>query len=171
MEYCDRELPNPRRRTTPYAAGAGGLVTTLSPGSSDGSESLGRDDPHRASLRLAISRSFGAVVVTVLGELDVGTSVVLGQSLDDLIEGQGNLFVVVDLREVVVSDAAGLGVLAKARQRMEERDGQFVLASPSTDTDRALRAAGLADVIEAHAERRYHPSVVRRPRSAPDSGG
>lgn len=120
---------------------------------------------------MAIARFLGAVVVTVHGELDVGTSVVLGQTLEDLIEGQGNLFVVVDLREVVVGDAAGLGVFATAKHSMEQRGGQFVLASPSTGTGRALRAAGLADAIEAHAERRYHPSVVRRPRPAPGSGG
>ena len=144
---------------------------TVSPGPSDGPQGPAPDDVRHQPLRLAIARAFGAVVVTVHGELDIDTSSVLGQSLEDLIEGQGNLFVVVDLRDIVVSDPAGLAVLTTARGGIEERGGQFVLASPSADTDRALRAAGLADVIEAHAERRYHPSVVRRPRPDPGSGG
>ena len=142
----------------------------FSPASSDSSEGPGRGAPHRPSLRLAIARALGAVVVTVHGEVDRNTSVVLGQNLEDLIEGQGNLFVVVDLHDAVVTDAGGLGVLLAAKQGMEVRGGQFVLASPSMDTDRALRAAGLADVIEAHAERRYHPSVVQRPTAIPGSG-
>lgn len=138
-------------------------MMNVSPGSSDRSR--------RPVLRLAIARALGAVVVTVHGELDASTSVVLGRRLEDLIEGQGNLFVVVDLRGVVVSDAAGLDVLVKARRCMEERGGQFVLASPSTETEVALRAAGLAEAIEAHSERRFHPSVVRRPRPRPGSDG
>lgn len=139
---------------------------TFPPGSSDPSEGHDQGLPQRPPLRLAIARALGAVVVTARGELDLGTSDLLGQNLEDLIDGQGNLFVVVDLRELVVGDTAALGVLAKAKHRMDERGGQFVLASPSPDTDHALRAAGLADAIEVHAERRYHPTVVRRPKPA-----
>lgn len=143
----------------------------LSPGWSESFEGPARREPDGPSLRLAIARALGAVVVTLHGQLDGSSSVVVGQTLEDLIEGQGNLFVVVDLRDTVVRDTAGLAVLVKARDRMEERGGEFILASPSTDTDRALRAAGLGDVIETHAERRYHPSVARRPRDRPGSDG
>ncbi|HEX3622609.1 MAG TPA: STAS domain-containing protein [Acidimicrobiales bacterium] len=111
--------------------------------------------------RLAIARAFGSVVVTVHGVLDARTSESLAHALDDLIEGQGNLFVVIDLRDMAVTDPGGLGVLAKARHSLEERKGRLLLAAPSKETEEALRRAGLAEVIEVHVERRYHPSLGR----------
>lgn len=112
---------------------------------------------------LAISRTLGDVVVTVEGEVGARTSGMLGAALLDLIEGQGNLFVVVDLRGAVLAGPSGLDVLAAAKRSMEGRNGQFLLSAPSHDIRKALLAAGLADVIEAHPERRHHPSTGRIP--------
>ncbi len=107
---------------------------------------------------LTISRTLGAIVVTVEGPLTARTSAVLRDALTDLIEGQGNLLVVVDVRGMVVVDAGALQVMTAARRSMENRDGRFLLAAPSPVTADALRAAGLGAVIEVHPERRHHPS-------------
>ncbi len=107
---------------------------------------------------LTISRTLGAVVVTVDGSLDTRTAAVLGDALSDLIDGQGNLLVVVDVRRMVVADPEALQVLIDARRSLESREGRFLLAAPSPATALVLRAGGLGAVIELHPERRHHPS-------------
>jgi anti-anti-sigma factor len=72
---------------------------------------------------LAVTREHGAVVVTVHGEIDLARSVALGAVLGDLIDGQGNLSVVVDLAEVTRVDPAGLGVFAAAAKLARRRGG------------------------------------------------
>jgi anti-anti-sigma factor len=119
----------------------------------------GRDISRVVPWRLAVSRALGAVVVTVEGVLDRRTSAALGRVLADLIDGQGNLFVIVDLRRLVVDDSASLRVLTRARCAVEARSGRFLLAGSSPRTAWALRAAGLGAVIELHPERRHHPSA------------
>ncbi|MCA1708090.1 MAG: STAS domain-containing protein [Actinobacteria bacterium] len=109
--------------------------------------------------RLAIARAFGSVVVTVHGALDSRTSELVRHALADLIEGQGNLFLVMDLRDMVVTDSGELSVFAEARRSLEERNGRFVLGAPSKEAGEALQEAGLGEVIEVHFERRYHPSL------------
>lgn len=127
------------------------------------------DDPTPATqaaraapeLRLAIARAMGAVVVTLHGELRRSTTRALSAALRDLVEGQGNLYVIVDMHDARVGDVGGLQVLASARGAVESRGGRFLLAGASDETARALRTAGLADVIELHPERRGHSSTSR----------
>ena len=123
--------------------------------------------------RLRVGRSFGAVVVTVHGDIDARRASLLDSVLSDLIDGQGNLFVVVDLSDVVMSDLDAVDVLSAARASLEERSGRFVLSAPSVETGRVLDAAGLGDVVEVHPQRRHHPAVAKGPRrsSAVDSSG
>jgi anti-anti-sigma factor len=115
--------------------------------------------PRPVAWRLGISRALGAVVVTVHGALNARTSAMLGDALRELIDGQGNLFVVVDVHDMLVTEPAALRVLAAARRSLEERDGRFLVAAPSQETARALRVRGLGAVIELHPERRHHPSA------------
>ena len=123
--------------------------------------------------RVEVGRVLGAVVVTVEGGLTAGTWPALGDILCDLINGQGNLFVVVDLRATILTDAGGLDVLVAARRSLEERGGRFLLSAPPAETLQALSAAGLFDVIEVHPQRRHHPTVAGGPRKpyAVDSWG
>jgi anti-anti-sigma factor len=118
-----------------------------------------RDTPEAAPWRLAVSRTLGAVVVTVEGVLDQETSAALDRALSDLVDGQGNQFIVVDTRRLIVHDRAALRLLTRARCAVEARGGRFILAESSPGTARELRAAGLGDVIELHPERRHHPSA------------
>ncbi len=114
--------------------------------------------------RVDVGRTLGAVVVTVEGELTLETSSALADNLSDLIDGQGNLFVVVDLRSATVADARGLDVLVAARRSLEDRGGRFLLSAPRPEALPALSAAGLFDVIEVHPQRRHHPTVAEGPR-------
>lgn len=116
--------------------------------------------------RVEVGRTLGAVVVAVHGELTPGTSQALGDILCDLIDGQGNLFVVVDLRAAVVAGPGGLDVLVAARRSLEDRGGRFFLSEPPPEALQALDAAGLFDAIEIYPQRRHHPTVAggfRRP--------
>ncbi len=61
-----------------------------------------------------VRRESGSVVVTVYGNIDLPTSIRLGATLGDLIEGQGNLAVAVDLHHVGYVESRALGVFAAA---------------------------------------------------------
>ncbi len=114
--------------------------------------------PH---LKVVVGRALGAVLVTLHGELSTATAGRLGDVLLDLIDGQGNLFVVIDLHDTVIPEGEGLDVLVTARASLLQRGGRFLLAAPSGGTGDVLQAAGLADAIETHPERRHHPSMTR----------
>lgn len=65
------------------------------------------------------------VVVTLRGALDASVAPRLRPLLWDLIDGQGNLDVVIDLRDVVVIDPEGIGLLMGASERMEQHGGRI----------------------------------------------
>lgn len=74
-----------------------------------------------------VTRRHGAVVVTVHGELDLACSVRLGAVLGDLIDGQGNLNVHVDLGHVERVDPAGLGVFAAGAKLARHHGGALTV--------------------------------------------
>lgn len=65
----------------------------------------------------------GTVIVTLHGDLGRQASVALAGMLRDLIDGQGNLAVTVDLGDVGRVDPSGLDVLASAAARASSRGG------------------------------------------------
>ena len=71
--------------------------------------------------QVRIARSEGTVVVTVRGELDVEKAADLGGILADLIDGQGNLSIVVDLQEASATDRDCLWILTEAAERAHRR--------------------------------------------------
>ncbi len=77
-----------------------------------------------------IARQGGGVILTVGGTLDLAGSIRLGAALGDLIEGQGNLRVGVDLRGVRRFDPAGLGVFTVADQLARRRGGTLTVTAP-----------------------------------------
>ncbi len=115
-------------------------------------------------LKVVVGRALGTVVVTLHGELSAVTSGVLGDVLLDLIEGQGNLFVVIDMRDIVIPAGERLDVLVEARASLLDRGGRFLLDAPVGPVRDAVDAAGLGEAIELHPERRHHPSTRGRPR-------
>ena len=85
----------------------------------------------RGDTSFDITRRQRAVVVSVHGTLDLAGSTRIGALLGDLIEGQGNLSVGVDLRDVVHLDPAGLGVLSVAASIARRRGGELHVTGSS----------------------------------------
>lgn len=94
-----------------------------------------------------IGRALGTVVVTVDGELNVESSELLARVLSDLIEGQGNLAVAVDLGKAIV-DPEAVTVFAEAAQRASRRGAKFILEKPPIETYVALRTGGYTNLVE-----------------------
>ena len=99
----------------------------------------------RASI--VVGRYKGTVVVTVHGELDLSKAAALGATLADLIDGQGNLSVVVDLHDASASDADCLWVFTEAAERARRRGGRLKLSGPPDSIHSALQLRGLDDFV------------------------
>ena len=77
------------------------------------------------------------------GALDVDTAPELRHRLTDLIEGQGNRHLVVELHGVTSIDRSGIAVLVDALKRLQRNAGSLVLSGPAEDIVSALVAAGV----------------------------
>ena len=87
------------------------------------------------------------MVVTVEGELDLAGCRRLEGVLTDLIEGQGNVTVAVDLGKAVVEPGA-LVVFIEAARQARRLGTKFILKEPPTETHDALESEGYGEQIE-----------------------
>lgn len=101
----------------------------------------GTGHPAPSRFAFAVGRLGAAVVVSLRGELTGSAVAQLADVLDDLICGQGNLTVVVDLREVSGVDPTALVVFSAAACWASRRGGTFRLERPSPSVRSALAAA------------------------------
>lgn len=116
---------------------------------------LGPVQVRSAHFSLAISRALGSVVVAVHGNLDVPGTRHLGSVLADIIDGQGNLAVIIDLHDATALDARDLSVLATAAERAGRKGVTVTLADPPDELHEPLALLGLARLVHiAHHERR-----------------
>lgn len=136
----------------------------------------GKSDRSPAPLlcRLSVGRALGTVVVTLHGAFDRSASPYLATVLDDLIDGQGNLAVVLDLRDVGRIDCSGVEAVAVAVRRIARRGGELALAGAVPAVRHVLVANGLTRLIvgpeERQAERRSpSSSTAASPAPAPVS--
>ena len=109
-----------------------------------------RDDSSRLSEHPVgeIERRDGAVVVHLVGELDLYNAPALRRALLEVAAEQpGRL--VIDLERVDFVDSTALGVLIETRARLENREA-FLLAAPGPDTHRALTISGLDRHLSLH---------------------
>lgn len=104
-----------------------------------------------------VGRFLSTVIVTFHGRIDLINAVALADVLDDLIDGQGNLAMVVDLRDVHWIDGAGVRVLASAAARIESRGGELRLGGPTGAMAQALSLAGLGRLVSIPYERAHRP--------------
>lgn len=109
---------------------------------------------------LELSRALGMAVVHVRGTLDAGAAPALRTRLANVIDGQGNRQVVLDLRGMTAIDRAGMLVLVDALTRMEDYGGDLVLSGPTSAVAEQLRAARLHEVFLITPEWR-HPAWGR----------
>jgi anti-anti-sigma factor len=120
------------------------------PPGDDGAPSLGPDaSTTRRRSAIVIGRYQQTVVVTVHGELDSARAVQLGDILADLIDGQGNLSLLVDLHDATAADAEPLSVFTDADERARRRGGAVTLSKPPAPLHQALRELGLGHLVGA----------------------
>jgi anti-anti-sigma regulatory factor len=112
--------------------------------------------PDAPNLSLVVGRALGTVVVTVDGDLDLEGCGLLTRLLHDLIDGQGNLAVAVDLgRAEAEADAAP--VLVDAARRARLHGTRFIVKEPPAATEQALEASGHGDLVEVLSRRAGGP--------------
>ncbi len=99
------------------------------------------------STKLIVSRTLGTVVLALHGEIDGSGTAHLAAVLRDLIDGQGNLALVVDLGGARGVDQAVAEVLRTAARNLGRRGGCLALARPSVAFAEALIAAELDDLV------------------------
>lgn len=95
-----------------------------------------------------IDRSEGAVVIHLVGELDLYNAPEIRAALFEVCEEQPERLVI-DLAEVDFVDSTALGVLIEARARLANRQS-FLLAGPGRETHRALTISGLDRHLSVH---------------------
>jgi anti-anti-sigma regulatory factor len=105
------------------------------------------ESPAVTNVSLVIGRALGTVVVTVHGALDLAGCKPLEGVLTDLIEGQGNLAVAVDLGRATVEPEAVV-VFVTAAHRARRHRARFILKEPPTHTREALESGGAAELVE-----------------------
>ncbi|MDQ3896954.1 MAG: STAS domain-containing protein [Actinomycetota bacterium] len=82
------------------------------------------------------------------GEVDRQSSDVLRRLLLDVVEGQGNLSVALDLSEMTFIDSSGLSMFLEMHGRAVERGGSFVLQNPRPSASRMFEIVGLNRILE-----------------------
>ena len=95
-----------------------------------------------------VERRNGAVVIHLVGELDLYNAPEVRVALLELCSEQPERLVV-DLSEVDFVDSTALGVLIEARTKLENRQ-TFLLAAPGLETHRALAISGLDQHLAVH---------------------
>jgi anti-sigma B factor antagonist len=95
-----------------------------------------------------VDRRDGAVVIRLVGELDLYNAPDVREALLKLCDEQPKRLVV-DLGEVDFVDSTALGVLIEARKRLPN-GGAFFLAAPGRETHRALTISGLDRHLSVH---------------------
>lgn len=77
------------------------------------------------------------------GELDLATAPHLRETLADLIDGQGNLSMIIDLANLGFIDCSGLAVLVGALRRMQDRGGEIALRDPNPTASKLFAITGI----------------------------
>ena len=95
-----------------------------------------------------IDRRNGAIVIRLIGELDLYNAPEVREALLELCDEQPERLVV-DLGGVDFVDSTALGVLIEARARLANRR-TFLLAAPGRETHRALTISGLDQHLSVH---------------------
>ena len=81
---------------------------------------------------IAVRRALGRIVVTQHGPLDRGAALILERVLVDLVDGQGNLNVVVELADVPLDDPLALAALQVPAEHARRRGAAFSVLGPTT---------------------------------------
>lgn len=114
---------------------------------------------------VVVGRLLSSVVVTLRGSLNAASSPDVAAVLHDLINGHGNLALVLDLRGLRELDHCGVEVLSAAASDIERRGGGLRLSRAVDEIQNALVAVGVTPLVARPGERHgdeQHPAPVRR---------
>lgn len=95
---------------------------------------------------LTVAYQDAAPVLWVRGEVDLHTAPIMEEHLQQLVS-DGAREIVVDLGEVTLLDAAGLGALVRTVSRLRRCDGGMQVRSPSRSVQKTLAITGLDAVL------------------------
>lgn len=98
----------------------------------------------QGQFRVEVRSEGKAVVVVVVGELDLASGPELEQTLEQLAEPPTELLVI-DLREVEFMDSTGLSIIVKAHQRFTESGRRLALVKGTPQVQRLLDLTGVAE--------------------------
>jgi anti-sigma B factor antagonist len=106
---------------------------------------------HRVGLtvddfQMSVSENGGTAVVTVTGELDLGTAPRLREELIGLVS-RGTRAVTVDMSRLDFIDSTGLAVLISGLKRLRELGGDLILQSLHPRTVKVFEITGLTRVF------------------------
>ena len=156
--------PVERSRRSPWSRAVGDAPRGTENASGD------RPEGQNSELAIAIGRSLGTVVVRLVGPMDALAATRLAATLDDLIDGQGNLGIAVDLSAVRRIAPSGLRVLSAAAADLERRGGRLSLGGSCNAVLTALQRAGLGRFIGDPAGRSLAHLVHRRAMASHPAG-
>ena len=101
---------------------------------------------------LGFHRRGDSVVVEVRGDVDAATANRLAARLHDVVAGQGNLSVVVDVGEMTFIDSQGLHALVQGWREARARGGVLRIERPSAATTRLLEITALDRLLTRPGE-------------------
>lgn len=106
--------------------------------------------PH-AGLRPVVrhGRMGNATVEVVQGRLDAAGRRLLDETVRDLVDRHGVIFLRMELARLEGIDAGVLEVLRRAHRRLRELDGALIVVDPRPQVLEALSRAGLFWMVEA----------------------
>ena len=96
---------------------------------------------------VTFSRAGRGVDVAVSGDVDGDTAPFLRDRLVDVLEGQGNRSVSVDLSGMTFIDSSGLSVLFEMHRRAADRGADFVLCNARATTMRLFDIVGMSEIL------------------------
>ena len=97
---------------------------------------------------VSIARAGGGVLLTLRGVIDSATAGWLEHLLEDLVEGQGNRTVSVDVRRVTAVHVSVLDLLVRSSQLAAARGGRLIVRGPSPAFLVALDRAGIVGALD-----------------------
>jgi anti-sigma B factor antagonist len=94
-------------------------------------------------LTVEASPAAGYTTVRVAGEIDLGTSTMLRDTLLDTLRHNGST-VLLDMADVTFLDSTGVGVLIGTERRVALERGRLIVCRPSSAVMRVLDVLGVA---------------------------
>ncbi len=95
---------------------------------------------------LEIEKSGSVGIIRVEGAINSGNSAKFQETLREMLD-EGSTTIILDLKELFYICSLGIGIIAKTRGELKERQGKLVLQSPREDIRKLLTMLRLDKII------------------------